>query len=309
MTAPRFAAIDIGSNSIKISVAEPKSSGWSVIFEAMEITRLGEGRALSPELLEKAIRRTIDALGRFASKAQELDVSALRVVATASLRGASNAQSFIDQAKEETGLDVELISGEREAALMYQIPASEFSKETELVVIDLGGRSTEIGVGRGRQLRSWISMDLGTVATTESFLQTDPPSMNELKLLRQYSREQIRLAPRPESTAQLVGVAGTFVCLAGLAQNRESIEDTLPTLDTYELDRRTVESLYERLRVLPKAQRIQGNILPPGRADVIVAGAAIVLEILDAYRQDAMRVTHKGVRYGILEELRSERLS
>lgn len=297
------AAIDLGSNTVKMTVAEVSApASLRVIHERAEVTRIGEGLDKNGYLLDTAMARTLSELERFAAAAREHGASQMRAVGTAGLRGASNAAQFLAQVREKTGIEVEIIDGMREAELAFRAPSSAFGPGP-VAVVDLGGRSTEIIIGRAGHIEAKVSLEVGSVRLTERSLPSDPPTLAELDNARAYFRTLLAGAPSWIEGATLVGVSGTILALLGLELRIHDAEKLAHDADGRTLHRPSVDVFYERFRRLPAAERIVGSIIPSGRADVIVAGMLIVGEIMDHYRQREMRVTGRGVRYGLLYEL------
>ncbi len=297
------AALDLGSNTVKMTVAEvaPPAS-LRVIYERAEVTRIGEGLDKNGYLLDVAMERTLAELTAMAAAARQHGATTVRAVGTAGLRGASNAGTFLDRVREHTGIEVEIIDGMREAELAFRAPSSAFGPGP-VAVVDLGGRSTEIIVGVAGNIEAKVSLEVGSVRLTERCLPSDPPTDAELEAARVYFRGLLASAPGWQEGATLVGVSGTILALLGLELNVHDAAKLAETCDGRTLHRPAVDLFYERFRHLPAAERIVGSIIPSGRADVIVAGMLIVGEIMDHYRQREMRVTGQGVRYGLLYEL------
>lgn len=299
----RAAAIDLGSNTIKLTVAEPGAGGQlSVLYEQIEPTRIGERLDQNGYLLNAAMERSFKALSDFVAQAAKHGAGVPACVATAGMRGASNAQDFLQRAKEELGLEIEIIDGQREAELAYRAPAQAFGPGP-LLVIDMGGRSTELVYGVGAELKDKVSLEMGAVRLTERFTPDDPPPPEQLRALAEHARAQLQAAPKVEDEPTLVGVSGTVMSLMGLSLGHEDLKQTLAEGEGGWLSREAIVSQLNRLAPLTAAERVQGSVLPPGRADVILAGCVVLLEVLGHYGAGRMRVTGRGVRYGLLAEL------
>lgn len=297
------AALDLGSNTVKMTVAEVTApAGLRVVYERAEVTRIGEGLDKNGYLLETAQARTLAELERMAADARAHGATVVRAVGTAGLRGATNAAAFLAEVERRTGIVVEIIHGLREAELAFRAPSSAFGPGP-VVVVDLGGRSTEIIAGAPGHIEAKISLEVGSVRLTERCLPSDPPTEAELESARVYFRGLLADAPSFPAGATLVGVSGTILALLGLELGIHDAGVLAERGDGRTLHRPAVDLFYERFRRLPAAERIVGSIIPSGRADVIVAGMLIVGELMDHYRQREMRVTGQGVRYGLLYEL------
>lgn len=303
---PVVAALDLGSNTVKMTVAElAKGAPLRVLYERAEVTRIGEGLDKNGYLLEAAQARTLAELMRMSEAARAHGATRVAAVGTAGLRGASNAGAFLARVEAEAGIRVEVIDGMREADLAFRAPAGAFGPGP-VTVVDLGGRSTEIIAGAGGHIAEKISLEVGSVRLTERCLPSDPPTDDELAAARAYFRGLLAGAPRWIDGGTLVGVSGTILALLGLELGVTDASVLARDHDGQTLHRAVVDTVYERFRHLKAAERVVGSIIPSGRADVIVAGMLIVGEIMDHYGQREMRVTGRGVRYGLLYELAAE---
>ena len=301
----RLAAIDLGSNTVKMTVADISLPfDTDILLERVEVTRIGEGLDRRGALLPAAIERTLAVLADLANAARQLGAEKIGCVGTAGLRGASNAGDFLRRAADETGITVEVIDGAREAALAYRAPAAIFAQATTpIVVIDVGGRSTEIIVGRGPVATASASLEIGGVRLTERFLPSDPPTLAERQALEAHVRSVLEDAPSAPSDATVVGVSGTVLSLLGLHLGLDDMAETVRRAEQSWLPRHAVAGALEDLAARPATERRFGTVIPEGRADVIVAGTTVLLAALDRLRADRLRVTHRGVRFGLLAEM------
>ncbi len=299
----RKAAFDLGSNSVKMTIAESAEAGLKVIEEQAEITRIGEKLDQNGYLLDVAMDRTAAALKVMTDRCRALDVESMACVATAGMRGASNAQVFIDRVAKESQLKIEVISGEAEAGYAFSAPSGLFGPGP-IVVIDLGGRSTELVAGQGQTIDARVSMEMGSVRLTERFIANDPPTAAELEALQTHSAEVLRgEAPSVSDEAVLVGVSGTILALYGVQSGEHTMKSLIANLDGAELTLDGVTAALDDYKTRSRQDRITGSIIPEGRADVIVAGMVTTQAILRHFRRAKMKATHRGVRYGVLEEM------
>ena len=179
----RYAAIDVGTNTVLLLVAEQTTSGFSPVAERSAITRLGKGVDANRRLAPEAMERTLEALGRFAAEARSLGAVDVVVSATSAARDAQNGAEFLAAARARAGVDVEILSGDEEARLSYLAVATDFAAEAagrELVAIDIGGGSTEFIFGTEHSVRFHTSLNVGSVRLTERYLRSDPPAEEEL---------------------------------------------------------------------------------------------------------------------------------
>jgi len=295
----RAAAIDVGSNSVKLHVAELGShGGWQVLTDRTEITRLGEGLKDTGAITPGAMERTLDALGRFTSEARGLGVERIAAVGTMCLREAANAAEFIMAASTRCAVAVEVIDGVEEARLSYLAIISGLPVSQGVVAFDTGGGSTEFIVGRGSAIERRVSLNLGAVALTQEFLRLDPVTPDELSaLLAHLSRSLSRLDP-PGKRFTVVGMGGTLTSMAAVklelaTYDPERVHGSL-------LTRGDVEAQIQRYQETPVAERQTIVGLHPKRADIILAGAAIVLAILRHLDVDHLLVSDRGLRHGLL---------
>ena len=297
----RYAAIDVGTNTVLLLVAEQTASGFSPVVERGAITRLGKGVDASRRLAPEAMERTLDALGRFAAEARSLGAQGLVVSATSAARDAQNGAEFLASAKTRAGVDVEILSGDEEARLSYLAVATDFGAEAperELVALDIGGGSTEFIFGTGPSVRFHTSIDIGSVRLTERCIRSDPPSAEDMARLHAELASALAPVPRPKVNALVVGVAGTVTTLYAVANGiapYDAARVHKGWLSCGELSRTRA-----RLAAVPLATRRTIPGLQPERADVIIAGAVLLEHALDHLGAAGARVSDRGLRWGLL---------
>lgn len=295
----RFAAIDVGTNSVLLLVAERGADGRFVaVDEDMEITRLGEGVDRTRRLTERAVAETVEAVRAFAGRARSLGAKEIAVVTTSAARDAENGAEFLRRLRDEAGVEVEILSGEKEATFTYASAAADFGPGS-LWAIDIGGGSTEVIGGAGGLIRFCRSFDVGAVRLTERCIASDPPTPEELGCVERAVREALSALEAPEPETELVGIAGTVTTLCAIWLGLDAYDGRrvhgrrMPIAAVEELERKLARmTLDERLR-LPG--------LPPRRADVIVAGATILRVAMQVLGFSDVIVSDKGVRWGLLE--------
>jgi len=313
MTPIRHAAIDVGTNTVLLLVAEERDGRLEPVVERAEITRLGRGVDASGRLAPEAIRETADALGRFAAEARALGAQRILCVATSAARDAKNGAEFFEAARAAAALTPEVITGDEEARLVYGSAWRDFGLTlggpapfppgSPLAVLDVGGGSTEFTYGDGPRPRARASLQLGAVRLTERHVHCDPIPLSEQLVLREAAREA--LAPLAKldglgdvSGARLIGVAGTVTTLC-------SVHQELPVYDAEKVHGATmlldeVDALLARLAGLTVAERQRLPGMEPKRADVIVAGGIVVAEAMRLTGFDRLTVSDRGVRWGLL---------
>ncbi len=301
MSAPaRFAAIDIGTNSVLLAVAEQGPAGLKAVVERAEITRLGRGVDATGRLSGESLSRTLAVVEAYAAQARDLGASRIACVATSAARDAENGPAFLERLR-ALRLAPEIVSGEREARLGYLAARHEFAGGGPLALLDVGGGSTEIVFGRGERVSYWTSLPVGSVRLYERFVRSDPPAPGEREQARRAIAGALLPVPAAGAGTRLVGAAGTVTTLAALAAG-------LPAYDAGRvhgsaLERVEVARWVERLWRLPVEERRRLPGLQPGRADVIPVGALIVDAVLGQLGLDRLTVSDRGVRWGLLYEL------
>jgi exopolyphosphatase/guanosine-5'-triphosphate,3'-diphosphate pyrophosphatase len=299
----RVAAIDVGTNSTRLLVADEHESGFRSLDRRMTITRLGQGvdqrRVLAPE----ALQRTLSVIADYAAICGEYEVERLRVTGTSAVRDAHNRDEFFEGVRRLTGHEPELLSGDAEARATFLGACAELNPEEAKLVVDIGGGSTEFISGTDAPERL-VSVDIGCVRMLEKFLHSDPPSKEELDAMQEYLGSELRRVKQeldPPLGARLIGVAGTVTQLATLKAG-------LPVYDpdvTHHavLSHGDVRRLARRLTSLPFAQRKRVKALEPGRADVIVPGAHILLHVMETFDAAEVLVSEKDILDGLVIQL------
>jgi exopolyphosphatase/guanosine-5'-triphosphate,3'-diphosphate pyrophosphatase len=303
VTARRVAAIDVGTNTVLLLVAEESARGsFRAVCERAEITRLGRGVDRSGQLDPAAIADTVGVLAAFAAEARALGATDVACVATSAARDARNGAEFFEAALARAGVLPEVISGDEEARLVYGSAWRDFGRAgSPLTVVDVGGGSTELTWGDGPLPAGRVSLQIGAVRLTERVVTADPVRAAELARLESAAAEALRAGVAPASVrgaGALVGVAGTVTTLA-------AVRDELAVYDADRVHGSTlslaeVEALLGRLAALGIAERQALPGMEPKRADVIVAGCAIVAAAMRALGFDRLTVSDRGVRWGLL---------
>lgn len=326
----RVAVIDVGTNSVLLTIAEGKGAAIEAVFEGATITRLGEGLAASGVISESAARRTLSAIqnyvaiskGRGKCPPTSPGTGEIFAIGTAALRGAKNGGEFLKRVKKACGLDIEIISGEREAELSFKSCAHDFGPD--IVVIDIGGGSTEIVVGPGDigygpriapGMTNFLSLPFGCVTLHEKFIHTDPIDKTEFETLvshvsklfdpanlNQYPPLGWVLVAHPRGGAGL-----TLVATAGTATNLAAMRLWLKKYDHARVHglRLAIEDIEEiigtlKARTIKERKRLPG--LQPERADVILPGAVILCTFMKTCGFDTVTISDRGLRWGLVYE-------
>jgi exopolyphosphatase/guanosine-5'-triphosphate,3'-diphosphate pyrophosphatase len=262
----RVAAIDLGTNTTRLIVADVTDGTVDAILRRSTITRLGEGVDARRRLLPLPIARVRNCLSDYRRQLESLGAERALLVATSAVRDAENGEAFLGEIEWSYGFTTRLLSGEEEAELTLR---GVGGVDGETIVIDIGGGSTELIASGAR-----VSTELGSVRLTERFLESDPPAAGELEDLARAIRSV--LEEHDLSADRGIGVAGTVTSLAAL--DLGLVEYDADRVHGHRLRREGVERQLERLAALPLAERREVRGLEPERAPVIVAGAAILLE-------------------------------
>lgn len=305
--AGRVAAIDIGTNSVLLLIAEPRDGDLVAVVEEATITRLGEGVDRTRRLADAAIERTLACLARYAATIAAHGVARLDVVGTSAMRDAAGGEAFRDRAETLLGARPRVIPGDEEARLTFEGALVGIAPPPgDVLVFDIGGGSTEVILGRGGSPIAAQSLDVGSVRLTERHVHTDPPTPAAIDAIRADVRAELATLPaalRPDAAEPptLVGVAGTVTSLAAIEGSVEPYDAA--RIHGSRLERGALERLVGRLAAAPLASRRALPGLSPGRADVIVAGAVVCEEIARWAGATALVVSDRGVRWGLARRL------
>lgn len=310
MLKKRFAGFDLGTNTFLLLIADIGAGQVEPILDRETIVRLGKGVDAAGNLNAEAMQRGYACLREYVKLAQQYQVEKIFAVGTSALRDAANRAEFLNTALEQTGVHLEIISGEKEARLTF---AGTLSNKTNLpgpiAVLDIGGGSTEVVIGEPRLFSTGDntlqarSADIGSVRLTERFAQNDPVLPEEVRRIRQQAETVMRATWPAASLAAvktLLGTAGTITTLAAMAQEMRAYEPR--RIDGFKLTRQKLGELSAELQRRTVAERCELPGLSAARADVILAGAIILETFLDLYKFPDLMVSDRGLRYGVLVE-------
>lgn len=299
------AAVDVGSNSCRLLVVD--ADGAPVVRE-MEITRLGKGVDERGHLDDGALERTLEVISRYRQRWEEHGVpaEAVRIGATSAVRDAEDRDRFFHAVEERTGVRAVVLSGDEEALATFRGVAARLDVPSPLVVLDVGGGSTELIVGgRDGDVVAAVSLQLGSVRLTERLLHGDPPTGDEIRAAREEVRSRLedggrRLGDRGADPAEgtLVGVAGTVTTLTSLhldldVYDPEAIHGT-------RLPRAVVDALTDVLLRMPVADRADLPQVSPGREDVIAGGALIVRGVMERFGHRELVTSEADILDGLV---------
>ena len=293
----RVAAVDLGTNSTRLLVADVDDGRLDEVVRRLTITRLGEGVDERKRLLPSPIARVRNVLTDFRREAEQLGAERTLAIATSAVRDADNGEAFLGEVEWSYGFKTRLLSGHEEAQLTFRGVSLGRELAEETLVIDIGGGSTELVAGGPDGLHFHDSLDIGCVRLTERFLHSDPPSEEELAACA--AATQALLAERvPDEVRprKAIGVAGTVTSLAALDLGLAEYDPE--QVHGYRLSTDGVVEQLERVASLPVSERRELPALEPERAPVIVAGAVILREALDYFGLDGLEASERDILDG-----------
>lgn len=297
---PKYAVIDIGTNSVKFNISERRDGGtWQTIVDRAEITRLGEGLQETGSISSEAMERTVAAIAAMADEARKNDVAAIAAVGTMGMRVAHNSQQFIDAVEQRSGVKIDIISGDEEGRLAYLAVKSGLGlAQGTLAIFDTGGGSSQFTFGHGDTVQERFSVNVGAVRYTEKYGLDGVVSPEQLQAaLNAIGADLSRLDDR-SSPHVLVGMGGANTNIAAVKHNMAKYDPNViqgSTIERAEVERQI--QLY-RTRSVDDRRKIVG--LQPKRADVILAGACIVRTVMQKLGKDSLTVSDRGLRHGLL---------
>jgi exopolyphosphatase / guanosine-5'-triphosphate,3'-diphosphate pyrophosphatase len=293
----RVAVIDIGSNSTRLLVADVAGGRITVVERRSTVTRLGRGVDLSGRLAAEAVEAACAALDPYVAAVRELGVEAVDAVATSAVRDAENGSAFIAELRERFALSARVLGGDEEARLTYLGATSEHLPEVPTLVIDIGGGSTEMVVGEGRDDEWHSSLQAGVVRHTERHLPTDPPKPVELEALAADIGVLIENATREAPPAAAgIAVAGTPTSLAAIEMGLDPYDPK--RVHGHVLELRSIQRMLSQLASTPLAERREIPGLHADRAPTIVAGVVILVEAMRAFGLERIAVSEHDILYG-----------
>ena len=304
----RVASIDIGTNTILMLIADVLSDG-SLRFVRDEhvIARLGKGVDEGKNILPDSLERVITTLQQYKEIAEKERCDRIIACGTSALRDARNQKHVLELVRKRLGLDIRILSGAEEAQLTYRGAVSGFMREgktSNFAVLDIGGGSTELTSGINDQVQDAKSLDIGSVRLTERFLKSSPPLEGGLEAAQHEIRRNLESIPPLKAGTEMIGVAGTLTTLAAMnlsfeAYDREKVEG-------HSLALTTIESMFDLLKSKSVAEIRRIPQILPQRADILLAGVLILLEVMKHLHFDKITASDRGLRYGLIAEGNNE---
>ena len=304
-----LAAIDIGTNSIHMVVVQinPILPTFTIIAKEKDTVRLGDRNLKTGELTPEAIERAMAALRRCKDLAVSFNADQIIGVATSAAREAPNGKQFLQRVESELGLIVNLISGQEEARRIYLgvLSGMEFNGHPH-IIIDIGGGSTELILGDSHEARFLSSTKVGAVRLTQEYVTTDPISDEEFLYLQAYVRgllerpvAELRALLEPDEVPQLVGTSGTIETLA-IINAKEKIGEEPDPLSGYQMSREDLKELIERFASMSYEERLDVSGMSEKRAEIILAGALVLLEAMTMLELDSITICERALREGMI---------
>ncbi len=293
-----MAVIDVGSNSTRLLIAEI-DGGVQVVERQSRVTRLGRGVDLSGQLSDEAIEAACAAVADYAAICGEANVERVAAIATSAVRDASNGDAFVAELRERFAISARVLDGTEEARLTYRGATVEQPPTEPTLVIDIGGGSTEMVVGSGKQIAFHTSLQAGVVRHTERHISGDPPTVVELEALADDLRGLIEGALEDQGAARAtagIAVAGTPTSLAAVEQELEPYDPA--RVHGHVLSLATIQHLLSRFASTPLGERAAIPGLHPDRAPTIIAGSVILIEAMRAFELDRITVSEHDILYG-----------
>jgi exopolyphosphatase/guanosine-5'-triphosphate,3'-diphosphate pyrophosphatase len=303
----RVAAIDIGSNSVRLLVADVAEGPTGVVVDALaragEICRLARNLDRTGSIEEEAARRAGDLTAEFVQRARALGARHIVVGATAAIRSASNGAGIAVIIGKRAGVPVRVLSGDDEARLVYRsviLGLGRSASRSACVAFDIGGGSTEVISGVGASAGRWASLPFGAVSLTERHLHSDPPTREEMDALSAEVRSIIMhgCALMPSKVPLLIGVGGTVTVLASLDRGLTAYDPVL--LEGWCIRPARLAGLVEQLAGSSHKERRAKQIIGEGRADIVVAGALVVALLSERFPSAGLICSTQGLRYGLV---------
>jgi exopolyphosphatase / guanosine-5'-triphosphate,3'-diphosphate pyrophosphatase len=297
----RIAILDIGTNTILLLIAEVEGQTLHILKDDHAIARLGEGVDKTGKISEESYLRFLTILQKHKKSTQSIGVQRITAVGTSALRDAKNREEILRRTKADTGIEIEILSGEEEARWSYTGALFEMTDVQNATVIDIGGGSTEISFGDGKEFTHGVSFDIGAVRITERCFKTSPVTPEAVEEARNVIHAALNHSPAPalvKAENLLVAVAGTPTTLAAMHQGLERFDAT--KVQNYILRREAIDQMLDMLLKTDTATLIEHfPAVNKARADILPAGTLILREAMEFLGAEAIRVSTHGLRYGI----------
>jgi exopolyphosphatase/guanosine-5'-triphosphate,3'-diphosphate pyrophosphatase len=318
----RIAALDIGTNTVLLLIADVDGEEFRVVRDVHAIARLGEGVDRTHRISEAAYQRLITILRAHQKTIAEFRCEHIIAAATSAMRDADNREDIIRRTKEDTGIDITILSGEDEARLTYRGAIYGMTTPQRMIdhalpppslgggfcVVDIGGGSTEISVGSGDAFERGISLDIGAVRLTERYFEKHPITREAVEAARSVIRNGLNHPPAPSYSASLHRRGSLLIAVAGTPTTLAAMHQELPAFDAakvhgYVLHRQAIQEMLDILFSVSTEELLQRfPAVNKSRADILPAGTLILAEVMDHLGAEQITVSTQGLRYGIISE-------
>ncbi len=295
----RVAVVDMGTNSTRLLVADVTEGRVSELERRSTVTRLGRGVDTSRQLATEAIEDVADTVGEYIELYEPLEPEVVSVLATSAVRDAENSGAFIAELRERFALNARILTGDEEARLTYLGAVAGRPPSDGTLVIDIGGGSTEVVVGSGKEMDFHTSLQVGTVRHTERHVRNDPPTASELEALADDIRKQLFAELAAADFFEIhtgIAVAGTPTSLAAIDQRLDPYDPE--RVHGYVLSFDAIQHMYSMLSGKSLAERLEVPGLHPGRAPTIVAGVVILIQAMRAFGLQRIEVSEHDILHG-----------
>lgn len=294
----KIATIDIGTNTVLLLIAEIEEGNIKTLAYEQRTPRIGKNIDADGMVGKQAFVRVVDVFNEYQKIIHKYKPETIIAFGTSVLREAANSEEFVSFVKSETNIDIEILEGKEEAYWGYRGAISGIFSDKNIVVIDIGGGSTEISKGTVKAVTSTNSINVGAVRISERFFANNPPSTTEIQLAIDYVKNTIsKLGEFEYSDATLIGVAGTPTTLASIDQG--IIQFDVAKISGYKLSFESINKIFEKLCKMRSEEIRALSDATEGRADIITAGTLILREFMKLGNFHELIVSERGVRYGI----------
>jgi exopolyphosphatase / guanosine-5'-triphosphate,3'-diphosphate pyrophosphatase len=297
--ALRVAVVDIGTNSTRLLIADVENPGVYEVERRTTVTNMGRGVDHTGMICSDAVEDVCSVIADYKARYEEMGAERVMAIATSAVRDAVNGEAFIAELRERFELDARMLTGEEEAHLTYLGATAHRPEAGPTLVFDIGGGSTELIVGTGREVGFHTSLQAGTIRQSERHLTSDPPDPHQLEDLAADIRNLIdrAVAAHPDGPpARAIAVAGTPTSLAAIDQALEPYDSG--RVHGYRLGMKPIQRMLSRLSCLPLAERLRVPGLHPGRAPTIVAGTVILVQVMRAFGLQEIEVSELDILHG-----------
>jgi exopolyphosphatase / guanosine-5'-triphosphate,3'-diphosphate pyrophosphatase len=295
----RVAVVDIGTNSTRLLIADVEGNGVYEVERRTAVTNMGRGVDHTGTICSDAVENVCGVIADYKARYEEMGTERVMAIATSAVRDAVNGEAFIAELRERFELDARMLTGEEEARLTYLGATAHRPTANPTLVFDIGGGSTELILGTGREVGFHTSLQAGTIRHSERHLTSDPPDPHELEDLAADIRNLIDRAIAAQSDdrpSRAIAVAGTPTSLAAIDQGLEPYDPG--RVHGYRLGMRRIQRMLSRLSSLPLAERLRVPGLHPGRAPTIVAGTVILVQVMRAFGLQEVEVSELDILHG-----------